>query len=105
VLRRVAQAIATTVREEDVPARVGGEEFAVLLRNPGPTVAAEVGERVRRAVRSLDLTDVGVERVSVSVGVANARGADEPISDLVERADQALRKAKRAGRDQVVTAV
>jgi diguanylate cyclase (GGDEF)-like protein len=105
VLRRVARAIATTVREEDVPARVGGEEFAVLLRNPGPTVAAEVGERVRRAVRSLDLTDVGVERVSVSVGVANARGADEPISDLVERADQALRKAKRAGRDQVVTAV
>lgn len=104
VLRRVAQAIAQTVREEDVPARVGGEEFAVLLRNPGPTVAAEVGERVRLAVRALDLGDVGVEAVSVSVGVANARGADEPIPDLVERADQALRKAKRSGRDRVVTA-
>jgi diguanylate cyclase (GGDEF)-like protein len=104
VLKRVAGAIAATVREEDVPARVGGEEFAVLLRNPGPDVALEVGERVRRAVRSLDLADVGVGAVSVSVGVANAVGADEPIPDLVERADQALRSAKRAGRDRVVAA-
>jgi diguanylate cyclase (GGDEF)-like protein len=104
VLRRVAGAIAATVREEDVPARVGGEEFAVLLRNPGPDVAAEVGERVRRAVRSLDLHDVGVATVSVSVGVANALGPDEPIPDLVERADQALRRAKRSGRDRVTAA-
>ncbi|HYL40557.1 MAG TPA: GGDEF domain-containing protein, partial [Candidatus Binatus sp.] len=104
VLRRVAGAIAATVRDEDVPARVGGEEFAVLLRNPGPTVAFEVGERVRRAVRALDLADVGVAMVSVSVGVANASGPDEPIPDLVERADQALRKAKRGGRDRVIAA-
>ncbi|HJW22930.1 MAG TPA: GGDEF domain-containing protein [Candidatus Limnocylindrales bacterium] len=104
VLRRVAGAIAATVRDEDVPARVGGEEFAVLLRNPGPTVAVEVGERVRRAVRSLDLREAGVGMVSVSVGVANALGPDEPIPDLVERADQALRKAKRAGRDRVIAA-
>ena len=104
VLKRVASAIATTVREEDVPARVGGEEFAVLLRNPGPDVALEVGERVRRAVRSLDLRDAGVDAVSVSVGVANALGPDEPIPDLVERADQALRKAKHTGRDRVIAA-
>lgn len=104
VLKRVAGAIAATVREEDVPARVGGEEFAVLLRNPGPDVAAEVGERVRRAVRSLKLGDVGVGAVSVSVGVANTVGADEPIPELVERADQALRRAKRAGRDRVIAA-
>jgi diguanylate cyclase (GGDEF)-like protein len=104
VLKRVAAAIAATVREEDVPARVGGEEFAVLLRNPGPDVAVEVGERVRRAVRSLELADVGVGVVSVSVGVANALGAEEPIPDLVERADRALRSAKRAGRDRVVAA-
>ena len=104
VLKRVAGAIATAVREEDVPARVGGEEFAVLLRNPGPDVAVEVGERVRRAVRALDLADVGVDGVSVSVGVANASGPDEPIPDLVERADQALRNAKRSGRDRVIAA-
>jgi diguanylate cyclase (GGDEF)-like protein len=104
VLRRVAGAIASAVRDEDVPARVGGEEFAVLLRKPGPDVAVEVGERVRQAVRTLDLRDTGVGMVSVSVGVANTKGPDEPIPDLVERADQALRKAKRAGRDRVIAA-
>jgi diguanylate cyclase (GGDEF)-like protein len=102
VLRAVAGAIVTAVREEDVPARVGGEEFAVLLRNPGPEVAAEVGERVRAAVRALDLREIGVPGVTVSVGVANARGADEPITDIVDRADQALYRAKRAGRNRVV---
>ena len=104
VLRAVAGAIVAAVREEDVPARVGGEEFAVLLRNPGPEVAIEVGERVRQAVRELDLRRHGVDGVSVSVGVANARGADEPIPAIVARADQALLRAKRAGRDRVIAA-
>jgi diguanylate cyclase (GGDEF)-like protein len=104
VLKAVAEAIVSAVREEDVPARVGGEEFAVLLRNPGPDVAVEVGERVREAVRTLDLRPMGVPGVSVSVGVANARGADEPIPSIVDRADQALYRAKRAGRDRVIAA-
>ncbi|MES1239882.1 MAG: GGDEF domain-containing protein, partial [Chloroflexota bacterium] len=51
VLKAVADAITTTVREQDIPARIGGEEFAVLLRNAAPAVAREVGERVRAAVR------------------------------------------------------
>jgi len=104
VLKAVAEAIVSAVREEDVPARVGGEEFAVLLRNPGPDVAVEVGERVREAVRALDLRSIGVPGVSVSVGVANARGTDEPIPSIVDRADQALYRAKRAGRDRVIAA-
>jgi len=102
VLRSVAGAITTAVRDQDVPARIGGEEFAVLLRNPGPTVAIEVGERVRQAVRALDLGSLGIPGVSVSVGVANASSPDEAIAALVDRADQALLRAKRAGRDQVV---
>ncbi len=102
VLKSVAGAITAAVRDQDVPARIGGEEFAVLLRNPGPEVAQEIGERVRQAVRELDLADFGVPGVSVSVGVANATGPDEPIHALVDRADRALLRAKRAGRDRVV---
>jgi diguanylate cyclase (GGDEF)-like protein len=102
VLRSVAEAITSAVRDQDVPARIGGEEFAVLLRNPGPMDAVEVGERVRQAVRSLDLGRLGIPGVSVSVGVANATGPDEAIAALVDRADQALRRAKRAGRDRVI---
>jgi len=106
VLRAVAGAIVAAVREDDVPARFGGEEFVVLLRNPDPGVAVEVGERIRAAVRGLDLArfGVGTGGVSVSVGVAVANGPDEPIEDLIETADQALYRAKRAGRDRVVAA-
>jgi diguanylate cyclase (GGDEF)-like protein len=102
VLKSVATAITTAVRDQDVPARIGGEEFAVLLRNPGPNVAVEIGERVRQAVRDLDLGSLGVPGVSVSVGVANATDSDEPIKALLDRADQALLRAKRAGRDRVI---
>ena len=102
VLKSVAGAITAAVRDQDVPARMGGEEFAVLLRNPGPAVAEEIGERVRQAVRDLDLGDLGVPGVSVSVGVANASSPDEPIHALVDRADRALLRAKRAGRDRVI---
>ncbi len=104
VLRAVASAIVSAVREDDVPARFGGEEFVVLLRNPDPGVAIEVGERIRAAVRGLDLGRFGVAKVSVSVGVAVADGPDEPIEALIETADQALYRAKRGGRDRVVAA-
>jgi diguanylate cyclase (GGDEF)-like protein len=104
VLKAVAGAIVASVRDHDVPARVGGEEFAVLLRNPGPEVALEVGERVRESVHALDLSAMRVPSVSVSVGVANALGPEEPMPELVGRADHALLRAKRAGRDRVVAA-
>ncbi|HEX2469319.1 MAG TPA: GGDEF domain-containing protein [Candidatus Limnocylindrales bacterium] len=104
VLRAVAGAIVSAVREDDVPARFGGEEFVVLLRNPGPGVAVEVGERVRAAVRGLDLRRLGVPAVSVSIGVAVAERPDDAVESLIDIADQALYRAKRAGRDRVVAA-
>jgi diguanylate cyclase (GGDEF)-like protein len=104
VLREVARAIAEAVREDDVPARFGGEEFAVLLRNPSPEVAIEVGERVRRAVAALDLRRLGVPGVSVSVGVAVAMTPDITLDIVIDEADRALFRAKRAGRDRVVAA-
>ncbi len=104
VLRAVARAIAGAVRDDDVPARVGGEEFAVLLRNPSPDVATEVGERVRAAVGALDLRELGIPAVSVSVGVAVSRFEEQPIVDILAEADTALYAAKRGGRDRVVAA-
>lgn len=109
VLREVAQAIARAVREDDVPARWGGEEFIVLLRDPGVAVAEAVGERVRAAVGAIDLSELGVGRVSVSVGVAvgeasESSEASEAIEDVIVRADRAMYDAKAAGRDRVVSA-
>jgi diguanylate cyclase (GGDEF)-like protein len=104
VLRAVGAALVASVREEDVPARYGGEEFVVLLRDPGPGVAVDIGERVRRAVATLDLSAQGVAGVTVSVGVAVQRSADQAVADLLAEADDALYRAKRAGRDRVVSA-
>jgi diguanylate cyclase (GGDEF)-like protein len=104
VLRAIAGAIAGAVREDDVPARFGGEEFAVLLRNPHLEEAVEVGERIRMAVASLDLSRYGVQAASVSVGVAVATVPHQPIVDIIEQADRALYDAKRRGRDRVVAA-
>jgi diguanylate cyclase (GGDEF)-like protein len=104
VLREVAGAIAGAVRDGDIPARFGGEEFAVLLRNPSPKVAVDVGERVRRAVGDLDLRRMGVPGVSVSVGVAVADESDIPLGEVIDAADRALYRAKRGGRDRVVAA-
>ncbi len=105
VLRGIANSIQASIREEDVPVRFGGEEFVVLLRNPSPGIALEIGERIRQNVREMDLLDVGVaERVTVSVGVASGQRAGETIEDIVERADRALYAAKRTGRDRVVEA-
>jgi diguanylate cyclase (GGDEF)-like protein len=101
VLRAVGRTIAATVREVDVPARFGGEEFVVLLRNPSRAVALEVGERIREAVQGIDLREVGVESVTVSVGATVGEGGAGQVTDLVEAADRALYRAKRLGRNRV----
>ena len=104
VLKAVAGAIVSAVREEDVPARVGGEEFAVLLRNPSPEVALEVGERVRESVRALDLR-IGRRARRQRLG----RRRQCPWgrrADPVDRGagGQGPLRAKRAGRDRVIAA-
>ena len=105
VLKSIANAIQLSVREEDVPVRFGGEEFLVLLRNPLPGVALEIGERIRTNVRDLDLSEHSVtDRLTVSVGVASGQYAGETIPEIQERADRALYAAKRTGRDRVVEA-
>ncbi len=104
VLRAVAGAIAEAVRDGDVPARFGGEEFAVLLRRASRPAALEVAERVRLAVGALDLRQWRVPPVSVSVGVAVGNRSNESIVELLAAADRALYRAKRAGRNQVVAA-
>ncbi len=101
VLRAIARTIAAAVRDLDVPARYGGEEFVVLLRNPSRAVALEVGERIRAAVERLDLREMGVEKVTVSVGVTVGEGGANRVPELVDAADRALYRAKRFGRNRV----
>lgn len=101
---RILTAIATTcqslIRPDDLAARIGGEEFAVLLSGTDADGAEQFGERLRSAVAALAVEG---RQVTVSVGVSVLH-ADDSLDDFLNRADAALYTAKRAGRNRVVVA-
>lgn len=101
VLQRVAEAIASKVRETDVVYRYGGEEFCVLLPGASEENAVLVIERVRAHVETLDFSDIG-ESVTVSAGVACGPGFE--AREFLDEADRALFSAKDAGRNRVMSA-
>lgn len=104
-LKLMANVFARTLREGDVAARVGGEEFALLLRGADPRVAMEVAERVRRATADTRLVWAGAELgLSCSVGVAAYPDPIRDVANLLVAADAALYRAKQAGRNQVAMA-
>ncbi len=103
-LRRFAGAVRSALlHADDVLARPGGEEFIVFL--PGSTLeqALRVGERVCERVRAADIIHAASPKgqMTVSIGVAAMEAADGDLEQMLLRADEALYRAKRAGRDQV----
>jgi diguanylate cyclase (GGDEF)-like protein len=106
VLMAMARALRETVRGGDVAARLGGEEFAVLLPRTDTHGAVILGERLREAVAELRVpTPTGVTiRVTTSVGSATLDGDAIDAPRLIAAADGALYRAKRAGRNRTVTA-
>lgn len=105
VLRRVAGAAQAALRDVgDRVARVGGEEFVALLPGAGLETAVAVAERVRAAVAGLGIAHSGApaSRLSVSIGVV-AADPGELLETALQQADEALYRAKHAGRDRVST--
>jgi len=92
------------VREVDVPCRYGGEEFAILLPGAGVPQATAVAERLRESVDAMNVpTDTGSISLTASLGVAvTAPAPDSAVPPLMEWADEAMYRAKRAGRNKVV---
>lgn len=104
VLRQVAQLLQAEMRSVDLIARYGGEEFVILLPETALPGAASFAERVRESIAGHDFAEPGVEPLSltVSVGVATMTGGNEEHSDdVLARADAALYRAKRDGRNLV----
>ncbi|MGM0569347.1 GGDEF domain-containing protein [Marinobacter sp.] len=99
-LKAVASALTENIREIDVAARVGGEEFVIIMPDTHQAEAAEAGERLRERVAALTGTPAPV---TISVGVAEAIPGEE-ASDLFGRADRALFEAKTGGRNQLFQA-
>lgn len=107
VLKAVSGIIKQNLREIDVAARYGGEEFVIMLPETDLAGAAAVAERIRISMAQYPhITGDGGERVvqTISLGVANFPTHATTSAALVEAADQAMYRAKRAGKNQVVVA-
>ncbi|MBB2201745.1 sensor domain-containing diguanylate cyclase [Gluconacetobacter tumulisoli] len=102
VLRHIALTVRAAVRERDMVARIGGEEFAILIVGDGHKQAVALARRIVRAVSadSIVLPDGATIRVTISMGLAT-RMDREDRDLLISRADQALYAAKRAGRNRL----
>lgn len=106
VLRSLGRTLRETCREIDLPARTGGEEFWVVMPDTALDGARRAAERMLQAVRQQTLA-VGAEplTVTVSIGVATAATAGEPLEELMRRLDAALYRAKGAGRNRIEEAL
>ncbi len=100
VLVEVVQLTMELIRQSDILARWGGEEFMVLLPQTNPDMALALAERLRQRVSEYPFADVG--RLTVSIGVAHQQQLDT-IDSLLKRVDTAMYRAKQTGRNRVVS--
>lgn len=102
VLRRVAQQLADALRPQDLVARYGGDEFAVLLPNLDANKAVVIAERLRQLVSTVagEATQANQAGVTISIGVATAR-EETTLAAMIASADAALYRAKQSGRNRV----
>ena len=103
VLVALARTLIDQTRDSDICCRFGGEEFVVILPlSDAPDVACEIAERIRTKAASMSC---GRQRITVSIGVAVCNYVTDSPHLLIERADRALYKAKKSGKNRVVLSV
>ncbi|HEY6156912.1 MAG TPA: GGDEF domain-containing protein [Gemmatimonadales bacterium] len=99
VLRLVADAMRSAVRQSDFVGRLGGDEFGVLMPETDGSVAHSVANRLAGGIRTVFR---GTPSVTASIGVVAVTGTEAGSDELLRKADQAMYEAKRAGKDRVV---
>jgi two-component system cell cycle response regulator len=104
VLREFATRVRKSIRGIDLACRYGGEEFVIVMPETDMAVATVVAERLRRRIAGEPFLIAGGERkidVTISIGIAALGSPDDNAASLLKRADQALYRAKRDGRNRV----
>ena len=102
VLRQIGRIIKNVVRESDIGARYGGDEFALLLPNTTADGALDMANRLQSIIREHSFEDLKVEKVTTSTGVATYAGGNvQSFDQLVALADGAMYRSKSLGKDLV----
>jgi two-component system, cell cycle response regulator len=107
VLKEFAARVKKSIRGIDIACRSGGEEFVVLLPETDPALAAKIAERIRQKVERLPFSVNGgirVINITVSIGVSGFTFGHTTADAMLKRADDALYRAKRDGRNRVIQA-
>lgn len=105
VLREIAALIRGSVREMDLVGRYGGEEFGVLLPEAGVELGVQIAERIRRTIESTPIRAYDEEiQMTVSIGAALCPRDSSRVEELIEKADQAMYRAKGMGRNRTESA-
>ena len=99
VLRLVADAMRSSVRQADIVGRLGGDEFAVLMPETDAPLANAAAQRLAAGLRTVFK---GTPTVTASIGVVSCTVSDANTDELLRRGDQAMYEAKRGGKDRVV---
>ena len=105
VLKEFARRLTDNIRRADLICRYGGEEFIVVMPDTDRALACRAGERLRRVVAAAPFEagpSAGPLDITISVGVAQIEGPEDTPAVILKRADQALYRAKRDGRNRVV---
>jgi len=105
ILQAFADRIAANIRGIDLACRFGGEEFVVVMPDTDVSLAWTVAERLRQSVETTPFRisrAPGMLSVTISIGIAESEGTGDSAEALLHRADQALYRAKRDGRNRVV---
>ncbi len=106
VLREFADRLRSCIRGVDLACRFGGEEFVVVMPDTDLGIASRVAERIRRRIAGepfqIDRGERSIE-VTISIGLAALHGAEDLPATILKRADEALYRAKRSGRNRVVS--
>lgn len=99
VLKTIAERVGSCMRESDIFARTGGEEFMIILPQTTLETANEIGERIRKCIEEYHFESLG--QITISLGLVAYR-ENESFAEIVKRVDTALYKAKNNGRNKLI---